>query len=200
MLELRLKLLALLKSDERVTGHIPPEVLNKPDPVAKDPSTMLTEQLLLADGGYAKMGVPQQTIDKLRNVHEVNVEFKKFLGRGVEDNYALTQLRALKLDAMLDDIYRRYLGPKAKVSISSAEKVAWWRIYLSGSEQSGKAFDRTMMGAQALIAMKKGGDQKQPETIRVKAAWDQQVPKHVRKELERREKEELKNETKESPV
>ncbi len=166
----------LLRGPGQLTAPIPAADLGQ--------MVQVTEKLL--GGGLKQLGVPEATIAKLRDLSALRIDAGAMLAVSLQDTHQLYYLQLLTLQARADEIKRLYLSeetPDAKGErpvIDPMARMFWQRAHTEIVEQLGKGYDRMMAGTQAMVAMLKGGkDKNRPQTTRSDAGWSQQVPKSV---------------------
>jgi hypothetical protein len=152
-----------------------------PEP-AQDPKlgemVIVTEKLIR--GGLEKLGVPKSTIEKLRNFDGLGVNAGKFLAQSLQDTHQIYYLNLLKLDAMVEDIDRRYLAADATEAPDGMTRMFWQRARTEMVDQLGKGYDRMLSGTQAMVAMMKGAE-KPAAPAKAKLGYQTSVPKSVSK-------------------
>lgn len=135
---------------------------------------------LLARGGLKKLGVPEATIAKLRDLRGLNIDFGAFLAVSLQDTHQLYYLRLMKLDAMLDEIDKRYLAINAtEQGITIDQRMTWQRTYNEGVAMFAQGWRNMMAGTEAMVAMERGKEKNKKGTETAAADWEIQVPKSV---------------------
>lgn len=144
----------------------------------------VTEKLL--GGGLKKLGVPEATITKLRNLSSLRIDAGAMLAVSLQDTHQLYFLQLLALQARADEIKRLYLSEDEEVDeagkpmqrVEPMTRMFWQRAHTEIVEQLGKGYDRMMAGTQAMVAMMRAKG-KGPQAPKSEAGWGVQVPKSV---------------------
>lgn len=143
-----------------------------------------TERLL--NGGFDAVGVPKETIQKLRDLSNLRIDPGAMLAISLTDTHQLYYLQLLTLAARADQIYKVYLDANSATydkEITPLDRMFWQRAHTEIVEQLGKGFDRMMTGSQAMIAMlgnkKNGNGAPEERKVNGGAGWDIQIPKSV---------------------
>lgn len=163
----------MLRNPSQVPALIPAQDLGQ--------MVKVTEKLL--GGGLKKLGVPEATIKKLRDLSGLRIDAGAMLAVSLQDTHQLYYLQLLTLQARADEIKKRYLSeedPDCVQDLPPMERMFWQRAHTEIVEQLGKGYDRMMAGTQAMVAMMKGGkDKNAPASEQSEAGWTAQVPKSV---------------------
>lgn len=143
----------------------------------------VTEKLL--GGGLQKLGVPEATIAKLRDLSALRIDAGAMLAVSLQDTHQLYYLQLLSLQARADEIRKRYLSEDTETEDSPKmdpmARMFWQRAHTEIVEQLGKGYDRMMAGTTAMVAMLKAGKEKGTPVEKTAPAWEMQVPKSVQR-------------------
>lgn len=158
-----------------------------PIPAADLGQMVKVTEKLLGPGGLKKLGVPEATLAKLRDLRALNIDFGGFLAVSLQDTHQLYYLQLLGLQARADEIKRLYLSeeepdPEGKRPVvDPLQRMFWQRAHTEIVEQLGKGWDRMMAGTQAMVAMERGKGNKEKTEKPADVGWEMQVPKSVSK-------------------
>lgn len=157
----------------RTQADLPTEV------AAPDLGNMVeVTEKLLDKGGLLKLGVPESTVKKLRDLRKLQIDAGAFLAVSLQGTHQLYYLQLLALQARADEIYERYLKDEA-TPMEPMERMFWQRAHTEIVEQLGKGYDRMLGGTQAMILMLKSQKNGAPAPMKSVVGWQTQVPKSV---------------------
>jgi hypothetical protein len=96
-----------------------------------------------------------------------------FLAQSLQDTHQIYFVNLLKLDAMAEEIKRRYLDDteEARKACDPLQRMFWQRAYNEIVDQLGKGYDRMLSGTQAMVAMMKAKKKDAPGSARAKPGW-----------------------------
>lgn len=132
---------------------------------------MVKETEKLVRDGLSTLGVPAATIAKLKSFDGLAVGAGAFLAQSLQDTHQIYYIKLMQLDAMADDIKRRYLDEGAPEAPPPLERMFWQRAYNECIEQLGKGHDRMLSGTQAMVAMMKAKGKQSEIGGRAKPGW-----------------------------
>lgn len=128
----------------------------------KKDAEMVKQTERLIHEGLEKVGVPKETLDKIRTLRGLNVSGGMVIAQSVSDIYQLYYIELMCIPARRAEIRRKYLEdepPKdgeTKAVLTPMERMFWQKADTELFEQMGKGLDRFISGTQVLLAMERG--------------------------------------------
>jgi hypothetical protein len=134
---------------------------------------MVEKSSKLVRDDLLKLGVPQTTINKLKAFDGLAIDAGWFLVQSLQDTHQIYYINLLRLDAMAEDIKRRYLDEEATEKPEAMERMFWQRAYNEIVDQLGKGHDRMLAGTQAVAAIMRAqtGDKGKGKGAKAKPGW-----------------------------
>jgi hypothetical protein len=118
---------------------------------------------LLKQGGLESLGVPTSTINKLRSLEGLAIGSGIFLVQSLQHTHAIYYVNLMKLDAMAEDIKRRYLDENATEKCEDMmTRMFWQRAYNEIVDQLRKGYECMLAGTQALAAIERAHKKNNP--------------------------------------
>jgi hypothetical protein len=112
----------------------------------------------LLNGGLARAGIKQKTLDKLSTLGSATESAGKFLIASLDLSHRMMIYLNVSLLEQAEEIRETYL---TNPSCPSKDKLEWQRVYNGIVSEIGKCYDRTLAGTAALVKITTGKSERE---------------------------------------
>lgn len=135
----------VVPTDAQVQTREKPPAVEVDDQLAK---AMDIQNRDLLNGGLARAGIKQSTLDKLSTLGSATESAGKFLIASLDLSHRMMIYLNVSLLEQAEEIRTRYLTNE---SVPSDHRLEWQKVYNQIVNEIGKCYDRTLNGTSALV-------------------------------------------------